>query len=325
MDLNIVSFFFIFEGLKSQEDCSQERNSYSHGFVLKNVLQTSPFLGTELKEFFELNQTRNVSCFLRTTMYNEKQNNGSSYRERSDAVIITFHGHIKFGTLRFENLDVKMWMKSQRCSNTTLNQHRRVVAEVAGTWGQKENTGKRLGIFQLPSDSAIKLHIGQDSRNASGGSFQGVVNILGFRSPVDVNVSYDGLEFHAKGKVYGMFHASAIFKSGLLSWEDQRYIASGSFESKIAVGNVYRLLNTEVATLSREVFSTIQKRLELSADTIQRAKSRLSDVQILRDEWLKNYEKINKEYNKVKDQLVCMSFFFESMHDQSRRCQLLRC
>ena len=241
-----------------------------------------------------------MSCFLRTRLYNEKQSNSSSYRERSDGVIITFHGHLKFGALRFENLDVKMWMKSLQCSNTTLNLQRTVVA---GAWRKEKNTRKRLGIFEIPSDSAIKLHIGQDSKNASGGSFHAVVNILGFRSSVDVNISHDGLEFYAKGKVYGMFHASAIFKSGLLSWEDQRYIASGSFESKIAVGNVYHLLNTELATLSREIFSTIQKRLELSADTIQRAKSRLSDAQILRDEWLKKVEEITEKHNEVKDQL----------------------
>ena len=268
-----------------------------------------------------------MSCFLRTRLYNENQSNGSSYRERSDGVIITFHGHLKFGALRFENLDVKMWMKSLRCSNTALNQQRTVVAEVAGTWRKEKNTRKRLGIFEIPSDSAIKLHIGQDSKNASGGLFYAVVNILGFRSSVDVNISYDGLEFHAKGKVYGMLHASAIFKSGLLSWEDQRYIASGSFENKVPESNVYHLLNTELVTLSREIFSTIQKRLELSADTIQRAKSRLSDVQILRYEWLKKVEEVKKEYNEAKDRLGLeernLQKLFVSVKEKSEEIRLL--
>ena len=215
---------------------------------------------------------------------------------------MTFDGVLKFGTLRFENLTVKLWVKNLYCSDASLKEHQGVVVELSG-YGGNIITGKKLGIFQIPSGSVINLHVGQDSRAASGGSFSAVVNILGLRSAVHVNVSYNGLEFQAEGKIYGLFYLTAVFKSSLLSWKDQRYIATGSFERNVADMDFNRVLEKELLTYSKEILSKTRQRIQLSADTEKRARSRLRDIQNLRDEWQKKVEKVQQELNEVEVQL----------------------
>ncbi|CAB3992609.1 uncharacterized protein LOC113676378 [Paramuricea clavata] len=287
----------------SQEDCSREMNSNPHGLHLTSVLEENPFVRTELNEFVELDQTRNMSCFLSTIFYTDKRSNGSNYRETSDGVIMTFRGHLKFGTLRFDNLDVKLWMENIRCPNTAIRRRSGIVAKLSGYYGRKKNKGRKLGIFEIPSDSVINLHIGQNLKAASRGFFPGMVNVFGFQSKVNVTISHNGLEFYVKGKIHGLFDASAIFKSGLISWKKQRYTATGGFESKAAADNLYRVLENEFTKYSTEFLKKIHARLERSTQTEERAKSRLREVQILRDEWLKNVKEMIGEYEKVEDQL----------------------
>ena len=286
---------FIFSG-NSQKGCLHGNS----GLSIANVLEKNPFLGTELSKFIELDQTKKMSCFLSARLYNENQGNSYRYRGSSNGVNMIFDGVLKFGTLRFENLTVKLWVKNLYCSDASLKEHQGVVAELSGYGG---NTGKKLGIFEIPSGSVINLHVGQDSRAASGGSFSAVANILGFRSTVNVNMSYNGLEFQAEGKIYGLFYMIAVFKSSLLSWEDQRYIATGSFERNEADKDFNRVLEKELLTYSKEVLSKTRQRIQLSADTQKRAWSRLRDVQNLRDEWQKKVEKIQQELNEVEVQL----------------------
>ena len=297
----------------SQEDCSREMNP--HGLRLTSVLEENPFVRTELNEFVELDQTRNMSCFLSTIFYTEKRSNGSNYRESSNGVIMTFRGHLRFGTLRFDNLHVKLWMENLRCPNTAIRRRSGIVAKLSGYYGTKKITGRKLGIFEIPSDSVVNLHIGQNSKAASGGSFPAIVNVLGFQNKVNVSISHNGLEFYAKGKIHGLFDASAIFKSGLISWKDQRYTATGGFESKAAADNLYRVLENEFTKYSTEFLKKIQARLELSTQTEERAKSRLREVQILRDEWLKNVKEMTGEYEKVEDQLGLAEENLERLFD----------
>ena len=297
----------------SQEDCLREMNP--HGLRLTSVLEENPFVRTELNEFVELDQTRNMSCFLSTIFYTEKRSNGSNYRESSNGVIMTFRGHLKFGTLRFDNLHVKLWMENLRCPNTAIRRRSGIVAKLSGYYGTKKITGRKLGIFEIPSDSVVNLHIGQNSKAASGGSFPAIVNVFGFQNKVNVSISHNGLEFYAKGKIHGLFDASAIFKSGLISWKDQRYTATGGFESKAAADNLYRVLENEFTKYSTEFLKKIQARLELSTQTEERAKSRLREVQILRDEWLKNVKEMTGEYEKVEDQLGLAEENLERLFD----------
>ena len=273
------------------------------GLSIAKVLKKNPFLGTELSKFIELDQTKKMSCFLGARLYNENQGGSLGYRESSNGVNMTFDGVLKFGALRFENLKVKLWLKNLHCSNPSLNQHQMVVAELSGNYGGDITTGKKLGIFEIPSGSVIKLHVGQDSRAASGGSFSGVVSILGFRSAVNVNVSYNGLKFQAEGKVYELFYMIAEFKSSLLSWKDQRYMATGRFEGNAADKDFNRVLEKELMTYSKEVLSKTRQRIQLSADTEKRARSRLRDVKNLRDEWQKKAKKIQQQFEEVEVRL----------------------
>ena len=275
-------------------DCSSETTSNPHGLFLTSVLKENPFARTELNEFVELDEAKNMACFLSTILYK----NGSSYRETSDGLLMTFRGHLKFGTLRFENLNIRLWMENQRCLNTDTGRQSGIVAQLSGNY-QKGTTRKKLGIFHIPADSMVNLNIGQDSRAASGGSFLGLVNVLGFKSKVNVNISQDSLQFNTKGKVNHLFDVSAIFKSRLMSWNDQRFTATGVFESKTSDGSLYRTLESELTKYSTEILSKVQDRLELFAETEERAKSRLKEVQILRDEWLKKFQEIKKEYDEA--------------------------
>ena len=272
------------------------------GLSIANVLKKNPFLGTELSKFIELDQTKKMSCFLSARLYNENQGNSFRYRESSNGVNMIFDGVLKFGTLRFENLTVKLWVKNLYCSDASLNEHQGAVAELSG-YGGNIITGKKLGIFEIPSGSVINLHVGQDSRAASGGSFSAVVNILGFRSAVNVNVSYNGLEFEAEGKIYGLFYMIAVFKSSLSSWKDQRYIATGSFQRNKGEKNFNRVLEKELMAYSKEILWKTRQRIQLSADTEKQARSRLRDVQKFRDEWQKKVEKIQQELNEVEVRL----------------------
>ena len=289
---------FLFLG-NSQKGCLHGNS----GLSIAKVLQKNPFLGTELSKFTELEQAKKMSCFLSARLYNENQGDSFRYRESSNGVNISFDGILKFGALRFENLKVKLWVKNLHCSDPLLKQHQKVMVELSGNYGGNISTWKKLGIFEIPSGFVINLHVGQDSTAASGGSFSGVVNILGFRSAVNVNVSYNGLEFQAEGKIYGSFYMIAVFKSSLSSWKDQRYIATGRFERNVAGKDFNRVLEKELVTYSKEILSKTRQRIQLSADTEKRAWSRLRDVQNLRDEWQKKVEKVQQELNEVEVQL----------------------
>ena len=267
-----------------------------------------------MNRFVELDLARNMSCFFSTILYYEKQTDGSSYQETSDGVLITFLGHLKFGGLRFENLDLELRIKNQKCSNATSNRQHNVVAELSGNY-KEEALGMKLGIYEITPDSKIQLEIGENSKTDSKGSFSGLVNVLGFKKAVKVDISHEGLEFQAEGKIYGMFDVSAIFKSGVVPWKDQRYIATGNFERNVVVKNLYRVLEIEMRTYINEIHSKIQKRLQLSTQAEERAKSRLKEVQVLRDKWLRKLREITREYNQVDYGFILAEKKFEKLSD----------
>ena len=249
-----------------------------------------------------------MACFLSTILYN----NGSSYHETSDGFIMTFGGHLKFGALRFENLHIKLRMENRRCPNTDTRRQSGIVAQLIGNY-QEGTQPKKLGIFHIPTDSEVNLNIGQDSRVASRGSFLGLVNVLGFKNTVNVNISQDGLKFRTKGKIHDMFDVSAIFNSRLVSWNDQRFTATGVFEGETVDGSLHRALENELTRYSTEILAKVKARLELSTETEKRAKYRLREVQILRDEWFKKFQEVKKEHGEAEYQLNSAEYNLDTL------------
>ena len=92
---------------------------------------------------------------------------------------------------------------------------------------------------------------------------------------------------------------AALFKSDLLSWNEQRYIVTGILDSNVAEKNLYCVLEKELITHSKEVVSRIQERLQLSTDAEKRTKFRLKDVQNLQEKWQEKVNEMKEEYNEV--------------------------
>ena len=298
---------------RTHEDCSSEANSNPNGLFLTSVLKENPFARTELNEFVELDQGQNMACFLSTILYK----NGSSFRETSNSLLMTFPGHLKFGALRFENLNVNLSIENPRCLDSEIGGQSGIVFQLNGNY-QKHTARQKLGIFQIPPDSQVNLNIGLDSRVASRGSFSGVINVLGIKSTVNVNISKHGLEFHTKGKIHNLFAMSAIFRSRLKSWNNQHFTATGGFESNAAVGSLHRVLENELKRYSNAMLVKTQARLELSTETRERARNRLREVQILRDKWLKKFQEVKKEYEEAEYQCKSAEDNLETFHELAK-------
>ncbi|XP_028412378.1 uncharacterized protein LOC114535196 [Dendronephthya gigantea] len=284
--------------------CLRETKNNPNGLFLTRILKEDPFVNTELKRFVELDQNKDMSCFLSTLLYTEKQGNDSSYREKSDGVFLRFYGNLKFGALRFDNLDTNLWIKNKRCSiNTAKGTRSDVVAELSGSYWHAEGMQKRLGMFEIDSDPVVNLHIGQKRASASGGSFSARVDVLGFKRRVNVNISQDGLRFRTRGKIHGWFDASAVFKSQLTEWKDQRFTAAGVFELRETDDNIDVILEKELKIYSTELLTKLEARLDLSLRTEQQAKFRLNDVQSLREDSVMKMVEMTKEYRRVNESL----------------------
>ena len=205
-------------------------------------------------------------------------------------------------------------MENRRCLNTDTGRQSGIVAQLIGNY-QEGTQPKKLGIFHIPTDSEVNLNIGQDSRVASRGSFLGLVNVLGFKNTVNVNISQDGLKFHTKGKIQDMFDVSATFSSRLVSWNDQRFSTTGVFEGETVDGSLHRVLENELTRYGTEILAKVKARLELSTETEERAKQRLREVQILRDEWLKKFQEVEKEYDEAEYQFDFAEYNLETLFE----------
>ena len=218
-------------------------------------------------------------------------------------------------------------MENRRCLNTDTGRQSGIVAQLIGNY-QEGTKPKKLGIFHIPTDSEVNFNLGQDSRVASRGSFLGLVNVLGFKNIVNVDISQDGLKFRTKGKIHDMFDVSAIFNSRLVSWNDQRFTATGVFEGETVDGSLHRVLENELTRYSTEILAKVEARLELSTETEERAKYRLREVQILQDEWLKKFQEVKKEYDEAEYQLDSAEYnlntLLELAEEFSDEIQLLK-
>ncbi|XP_028408894.1 uncharacterized protein LOC114531490, partial [Dendronephthya gigantea] len=291
-------------GGKSKNDCFLGKKENSQGLLMQNVLKENPFLHTELGRFVELDKPSNMSCFLSAILYHEKISNNSRYRESSNGVKMTFHGNLKFGALRFDNLEVELRFENILCQNSTHQTRSKIIAELNGKYGQRVgNLQKNLGIFKITRDSVIDLHIGRETGADSGGSFSGIVNVLGFQDATKVSISQNGLNFFAKGKINGLFYASATFKSNLMPWNRQRFTTTGVFDIRETDDNLNRLLEKEIAKYTDELLTKMKGRFNLSVETESRAKARLMKVQVLREEARAKMNQINVEYRKSSEKL----------------------
>ncbi|XP_028412377.1 uncharacterized protein LOC114535195 [Dendronephthya gigantea] len=291
-------------GGRSQDNCSRKIKKNRDGILFSQAIEENPFAQTELSNFVELDHTKDVSCFLSTILYTEKESNGSRYRETSDGIFINFHGNLKFAALRFDNLDIKLSIKNPRCSPDNEKSHRlATAAELSGSYLEMDGNQRELGIFAIQPDSVVRLQIAQEKTTASRGSFTAMVNILGFQNHVNVNITQDGLIFYASGKIHGLFDASATFQSDLTDWKDQRYTAAGEFETTGRSDDINSLLEKEFKRYSTDVLRKLQTRLDLSLKTRERAKSRLRDVKILREKSVTKMKKILREHGRADDNL----------------------
>ena len=271
---------------------------------MENTMKDNPFYGTELDRFVELDQPSNMSCFLSAMLYNEKKNNHSRYREASNGVKMNFHGNLKFGALRFDKLEVELRFENLLCKNSTQTTLSGIIAQLSGKYGRRVGSAqKKLGIFKINRDSKINLHIGRETDAASWGFFSGIVNVLGFQDTVNVSISNDGLDFYANGKIHGLFDAHATFKSSLVSWNDQRYTATGVFKMNGNSDDLDQLLEIEITKYAADYLAKIRKRFDLSAETENRAKARLREVQILREQSRQKMNEIINENRKASGNL----------------------
>ncbi|XP_028408854.1 uncharacterized protein LOC114531441 [Dendronephthya gigantea] len=288
-----------------EDNCLLEMKQNTQGLLMENTMEKNPFLHTELDRFVELDQPSNISCFLSAILYHEKISKNSRYREASNGVKMTFHGNLKFGALRFDNLEVELRLENPLCQNSSQTIRSKIIAKLGGKYGRRfETAQKKLGIFKVVRSSKINLQIGRESAADSGGSFSSIANVLGFESAVNVNISQSGLAFFVKGKINGLFDVSATFKSSLVPWIYQRYTASGVFEIKEASDNLDRLLEKEIEKYTAEYLTKIKKRLDLSAEIENREKGSLREVQILRENSRRKMNEINVERRKATYQLL---------------------
>ncbi|XP_028408846.1 uncharacterized protein LOC114531439 [Dendronephthya gigantea] len=292
-------------GGRVEDACLLETKQSTQGLFMENTMEYNPFLHTELDRFVELDQPSNMSCFLSAILYHEKISKNSRYREASNGVKMTFHGNLKFGALRFDNLEVELRLENPSCQNSSQAIRSKIIAKLGGKYGQRfETAQKKLGIFKVNRGSKINLQIGRESAADSGGSFSGIANVLGFKSAVNVAISQSGLAFSTMGRINGLFDVSVTFKSSLVSWNDQRYTTTGVFEIKEASDNLDRLLEKEIKKYTAEYLTKLKKRIDISGETENRAQSRLREVQILREESRKKMNEINAQYGEISHRLI---------------------
>ena len=159
-----------------------------------------------MRRFVELGSNKTIACFLDTVIYTNNESQLSKYAERNDGVVMTFHGHIKFGPLQFQNLEIQLAMRNLDCSKTT-NSSQNIAVELTGEPNQTRQ--RKFGIFELSPDLTHKLQIRipRDQGSNFTGSFQSTAKILGFKNLVKVDVSDKGIDFTTSGKIHGLFES----------------------------------------------------------------------------------------------------------------------
>ena len=286
----------------NHESCLTDVNYNPQGLFFVNTLGDDPFLHSNLNEFVELGSNKTLAYFLSTMIYTKKDDKQSVYGETNVGTYVTFRGHLKFGPLRFNNLNIKLSVINSYCLNQSSTFSRNTGLEFSGNYHE---IPRKLGVFDITSgiDLNLQLHITRNRNSSSTGSFQSMIKFLGIEKSVNVSISDTGLSFPVSGKIHGLFGASMICNAGLASWENQRFNAVGEFDDKSEEASMRDSLSKELNRYALDVFNKAMRRETSSKETEQRAKARLENVLLFKKTMLEKVRRIRKEYLKSEREL----------------------
>ncbi len=235
--------------------------------------------------------------------------------DRIEAVNMAFRGLLKFGPLRFEDVRITFKTQSKETANASSD-------GIVLTGRARKSTKWKYGIFK-PNNLNVQVYISSQDSRESVGSFVSNVELLGFRSLVNVTFGMDGLSFNTTGKVHGLFEADLSCSSPLESWRNQRFVASGKFRS--GEGSLVDSLRNIVRSYAHKVYGRATKRMAFFEGREQRAKKRFESILSVLE--IKKQELNNSqiEYNISKSKLVAAEVRLKSLQSNvSQRLDRLK-
>ena len=222
--------------------------------------------------------------------------------------MVAFHGHIKFGPLQFPNLDIQLALRNSDCSKTTNSSQNNGI-ELTGEPNKTQR--RKFGIFERSPGLAQKFRIliARDQDSNSSCSFQSTAQILGFKNLVSVDVSYKGLDFAASGKIHGLFGASMKCSASLAPWNSQIFTVAGELEDNSVRGSLKDSLKADLNKYAVQMLKKATSRVAAVKETEERAKVRLENVLLIRNNNMEKMQRIRKVY------LVAEREFTSAMKD----------
>ena len=213
-----------------------------------------------MDNFVECSSNRTLSAVFYTKLQSNKKSNQSESGDKINGVSIAFRGNLKFGPLRFDDVNIEL-----RMQNTELS--------IKGDY--REITPKHSGIFKS-APLEPQLYISRVESGSSMGSFQSLVNFLGIEKRVNVSFSRNGLTFNVSGKLHGLYDAFIRFDSPLTSWESQTFVAAGEFVKKS--DGLVEALDKALHAFGVDVFNRATRRVASFKLRKERAYTRLENT-----------------------------------------------
>ena len=274
----------------SLQGSSSVSQSPPEGLYVSHVLEECPFLQSNLGNFVEIGTNKTLSVFLRTKLQaTDQKRNQSENGGVISGVSMAFRGHLKFGPLRFEDVDIQLLTQQSNTSSMLLEKADSGI-ELKGIYG--DNVPK-LGIFKT-TPLYLRLYIARKQNGSSWGSFQSVVKILGFEKHVNVSFSENGLNFNGSGMLHGLYDAQMRCHSRLISWEDQRFAAIGEFWDKS--GGLIEALYKALLGYGTRVLNRATRRVTAFKLREERAKKRVQNILDFTETRRREMNKAEEEY-----------------------------
>ena len=264
----------------SANPVGQTKQNIHEGLYISHTFEKSPFVNSGLAKFIEVSSKDGIEAFFKTKLARTGQ-------DQIEAVNMAFHGALKFGQLRYE--DVGMIFKTQSNATETGNSDNIKLIGRA-----RINTTRNYGIFK-PSNLNVQVHISRQDSRESAGLFESSVEVLGFRKVVNVSFGLDGLTFNTTGLVHGLYEADVNSSSPLESWQNQRFVASGQFKS--GKGSLVETLGNTLRAYASKVHDRAQKRLTFFEGRERRAKKRFESILSVLEMKQQELSKSQVEYN----------------------------
>ena len=269
-----------------------------------------------MDKFVEISSKDDIEAFFKIKLQSKLAENDTKLTsDRIEVVNIAFHGALKFGPLRFE--DVGITLRTQSKESTKEN------SEGITLKGRtRRNTTQNYGIFKS-SNLDVKVHISSQDSRESVGSFEGSVELLGFKNLVNVTFRMDGLRFNTTGKVHGLYAVDLSCVSPLASWQNQRFLALGKFRS--GEGSLMDSLSVTLRAYAFQVYDRAVKRATFFEGREQRAKNRLESILYVLEAKKQELNKSQVEYNISKRNLKAAEVHFRSLQSNvSQRLDRLK-